>query len=225
MKIIRGNGWLAGAFVVAVAALLLLGPLAAPSLATTYWAGNHVTSWGVKADIYTPTSAFKVGSGDYVPSWVSTVAFWNPNKGIYWYWNQTGYDYQPSQHTNPRSYYEKHDQDGTYHIVYLGDVLWGAHHNYEVHYVTGSGGKGEWGIYIDGLNKQYGWCLQDGQLDVQAYTESHNTSSDMNGIFANVSKRSQGGTWSVFNAGNWTQNYPYYVNYSTDYNYDTAGGY
>jgi hypothetical protein len=207
-----------------VVAATLLGPLASPSSATTYWAGNHYTCWGIKADISTPASPFDVEGSDYVPSWVSTNSF-EKEPGFLWYWTQTGYTYQPSVYAYCRSYYEKHDEDGDYHLVFMSDHAWNFTRNYEVRYITSIDGMGEWGIFVNGVNKQYSFCIQDGALDMQAYTESYNHLSNMNGIFRNVKKRSQAGYWYNFDHGYWRQDAPYYVNYSTYYNYDTAGGY
>jgi hypothetical protein len=72
--------------------------------------------------------------------------------------------------------------------------------------------------------KADGYALQDGALDLQAFTESHDAASVMSGIFTNVRKRSQANLWYPFDHFNWRQDYPYHVTPLTDpANYNTAG--
>jgi hypothetical protein len=89
-----GKRWIVSLLGLAAACVLLLGPLSKPSYAT-FWAGNHYQCWGIKASITTPPTPFYVHGSDYVPSWVSTVAFKKAN-GEPHYREQIGYTYQPA---------------------------------------------------------------------------------------------------------------------------------
>lgn len=107
--------------------------------ASSKYSGNYqYSTYGAKADIYTPSSAPYLGAPDGESSWVSTTASTN-------YWVQTGWFYTTS-YSDAYSYIEYKIAGAGRTAVAYSTQNWNTYKNYEVYHDSSN----YWNMLIDG---------------------------------------------------------------------------
>lgn len=183
-----------------VSAVVASSPVAAID---RWYAGNNQTSvYGVKADIYTPSSAPYVGNYYGEASYVSTISYSGR-------WVQTGWILWANN-----SSAEPYVEIGTgilSDIYYYGTQAWGSYKNYKVQYEAYDD---SWNAYIDGSFKAgySGSAIPDApnaQLTACAEIRGSNT-TELNTDFNSVSWRNSSGVWNLFDQNNLWAESPYH---------------
>jgi hypothetical protein len=196
-----------GTIVLLLALLFVLTATASAAAESIYVGNERSTGYGAKADISTPASAPWVGaSGE--SNWVSTPG---PT-----YWVQAGWRYFGG-FSAARSYYEYSLPIG-YHLEDMSDQVWNYTRNYEVSHA----GSGMWTVKVNGTSKGAWGYLAAPVSPVEALSESHYPTVELNTQFNNVKYRGTT-TWFNFNESGWVEESPYWVSAAYPYRYRTQG--
>jgi hypothetical protein len=161
-----------------------------PVMATDYYSGNYQGSvYGVKANIYTPSSKPYLAYQDGEGSWVSTA--YTP------YFVQTGWLCRLAD-TYATSYVE-YQLSGGYDIEYGTTQSWGTYRNYKLNYDLSD--TYVWNIYFDGF---YLMSVEDDALPtppttLYAFSEVKGSpATELYTDFAGVQYMDSYGSWSNF---------------------------
>lgn len=193
--------------IVLVLALVIAVALATSAAASIYVGNTRSVGYGVRADISTPRTAPWVGSTGQ-SNWVSV--------GGGGYWVQTGWRYYGG-YTYPKSYWEYNLAIG-HHLEEMSSQVWNFTRNYEVTHLS----SGVWTVKVNGVAKGSWGYLSAPSYSVQALSESHYPTVELNTQFNNVQYRGTT-TWFLFNENGWVMESPYWLDISTLYKYRTAG--
>lgn len=180
------------------------------NVSANWYAGNGRTSaYGVKANIWAPSSApYIQESGE--SNWVSL-----PSP----YWVQAGWRYYKGWSAAKR-YVEYMTSSGIYGINHYGTHAWGSIIEYRVDWVGGT----TWCGRIAGSNKGC-YQVRSAPITVYAYSEAHVSSqNELNTRFSAVYYMSS--TWNVwflFDQARWQEDAPYHVQKDNTYYYRNYG--
>jgi hypothetical protein len=193
---------------VAVAVFLAITLVMADSASANWYAGNiRYSSYGVKAQIWTPASApYLANSGE--SNWVSL-----PSP----YWIQTGWRYYKGW-SAARRYIEYNNALG-YALNEYGTQAWSSVVDYKVNHIGGT----TWCAYINDGNQYCVSGLASTPAPVLALSESHDSGNVLNTRFQGVYYRTSGGAWQVFDQSNWVEDSPYWVQKDNTYYFLTQG--
>ena len=195
------------ASIVLLLALVMVVAFTAVAFASSYAGNNQSSGYGVKANIYCPSSAPYVGSSGE-SNWVST-----PGGG---YWVQAGWRYY-SGYSYAKSYYEYSLPIG-YNLVETNVQNWGAVRTYEVSHT----GSGIWAIKMNNSTVGSFGTLAAPVYPVKAMSESHYPTVQFNTQFGTVQYRNAT-TWYNFSEAGWRTDSPYYLSITSYYQYKTLG--
>ncbi len=196
-----------GTVIVLLLALVIVFAFTSVASASWYAGNTRSAGYGVRANIYCPSSAPYVG-GSGQSNWVSTPG---PT-----YWVQTGWRYY-SGYSYARSYYEYSLPIG-YSLVETSNQSWNSVRTYEVSH----SGSGNWAVKIGGSTVGTWGTLSAPVYPVKAMSESHWSTVQLNTQFASVKYRGTT-TWYNFDQANWVTDSPYYLTITANYQYKTLG--
>jgi hypothetical protein len=204
---------------------LVLTTTVQPTLAYSvpvYWAGNvQGNTYGVKADITTPTSRSNTQAG-LIASWVDvSQGTSDPNVN---YWVQTGW-VQYQNFLYAQAYTEITENNDYHDIENRGVQNWGTSKNYAVRWVYGA--VGWWVIYIDNslITMVDDDSLPTPPTNGYVLGEVQNsTTANLFTNFNNVQYFDANYNWNSFNQNNPMNSPPYAVTFNSGYNYFTAYG-
>ncbi len=193
--------------IVLVLTLVIALAVTASALGSTYVGNTRSVGYGVRADISTPSSAPWVGtSGE--SNWVSA--------GASGYWVQAGWRYYYG-YAYAKSYYEYNLPIG-YHLEEMSSQAWNYTRTYEVSYV----GSGVWTVKVNGVSKGSWGTMSAPVYPVEALSESHYPTVELNTQFNNVQYRGTT-TWFNFDQSGWVIQSQYWLDVTSLYRYRTAG--
>jgi len=131
-------------FAISIIALALLLSVITPVSATNYYETTYkVGAHGVKADIYTPSSAPIYYNWQGESSWVNVGHDVSETER---YWMQTGWLYYSGSGNAADTYLENHAGSSN-ELMLIGTQSWGSYKNYKIQYDSEND---EWDAYIDG---------------------------------------------------------------------------
>jgi len=189
--------------------VLIAAMLVAQTVLANWYTGNSRTSaYGIKADIYTPSSAPYLAA-DGESNWVSIPT---PD------WVQTGWYYRVG-FSSAKPYVE-HQVGQNYGLTDYGTQSWNTSKNYKVEY---SSANNTWRAYIDNDFKE-GWGPISAPKTVLGRSEVHTSSSnELDTDFDNVYWKNSLGSWNLFDQDNFVEQSPYDVEETQYYKYRCYG--
>lgn len=153
--------------------------------------GNkRLSAYGVKANIWTPSTPIYLEESGISNSVTTPLP----------YWMQTGWRYYVGYQI-PQSYIEYNPSSGSYFERNLGDHNWGGIQTYKVEYSSGN----IWcGYFGDPVIDYRCAVIGSAPTDMIAQSEVHvNSGNELNTTYTNVYYKNSNGQWLVFDQANW----------------------
>jgi hypothetical protein len=171
------------------------------------WVGNnwYGSAYGVRATVYTPTSAPSVYAGA-IFGWVSTLPASGESEWAQAGWIMSDYD------DHPQSFIEYFDMLTYQHhfIRVSGDLSFGSGRSYECRWNLA---QQCWVIYVAGTPTGLSYTRYPAPKNLQVMNEIQGDSRNTLNYsrFTSVSYRNSAGTYYQFNQANWTENTYYKI--------------